>query len=325
MNLVVLDHEAVARLLDPGTCIRLVREAMIDLSRGRTRDLPRQIVPLDEGRAFGVMQGSLGQGAVFGAKLVSVFPENFDKGLSSHQGIVALFDPSSGAPVAIVDAGEITAIRTAAASAVATNALARPDAGRLAVLGYGEQAQAHIRSIALVRPVFEIMVWGRNRARREAFAERMTAETGIICAAADSVTEAVAAADIICTTTAASEPILRGAQVAPGTHVNLVGSSRAGPAEADDDLVARARFFADHRDSVERQGAEYLNALAAGRIGSDHIVAEIGEVLDGRVAGRLGEDDVTVYKSLGHIVQDLCSAWHVYRRAAEGALRAVAL
>lgn len=313
MSIHVIDRETIHRCLDLRSCVALIREAMMALSRGETRNLPRQIVPLGNGNAFGVMQGSLGDNAVFGAKLVSVFPENFANGLQSHQGVVVLFDPASGAPVAILHAGEITAIRTAAASAVATDALAHPGPTHLAVLGYGEQAEAHVRAIAVVRRLSGVTVWGRDRTKREAFAKRIAAELGVSCTAADSVKVAVARADVICTTTAASEPILKGEWVAAGAHVNVVGSSRAGPAEIDTELVARSRFFADHRPSVIMQGAEFINAKAAGRIDDDHILGEIGDVLSGRIVGRQSGRDVTVYKSLGHIVQDLASAWHVYK------------
>jgi ornithine cyclodeaminase/alanine dehydrogenase-like protein (mu-crystallin family) len=311
-----IDREEVAERLTYDLCIPIVREAMIAFSRGRTLQLLRQIIPLAEGRAFGVMPGALGPAAPFGAKLISVYPANFAKGRQSHQGLVLLFDPDSGAPVCVVHAGEITAVRTAAASAVATDALARPDAHRLAILGYGEQAGTHARAVAKVRKLSSIAVWGRSPERATAWAERMAAELGLPVAAAPSAEAAVAEADIVCTVSAAREPILMGAWVKPGTHLNLVGSSFAGPVEVDNDLVVRARFIADSREGVLSQGAEFLKAKAAGLIGDDHIVAEIGQVLAGDVAGRQSPDQVTVYKSLGHVVQDLASAWALYSQPA---------
>ena len=308
----MIDRDEVARRLTYEACIPIVREAMIAFSRGETRQLLRSIIPLAEGRAFGVMPGALGEAAPFGAKLISVYPENFAKGIQSHQGLVILFDPETGAPVCVVHAGEVTAIRTAAASAVATEALARPDARRLAILGYGEQAETHARAMMRVRPIESITVWGRAPDRAAAFASRMAAELGLPVAAAADVAAAVADADIICTVTAAREPILTSAMVAPGTHINLVGSSMAGPVEIDDDLVVRARFIADSREGVLKQGAEFLRAKAAGRVGDDHIVAEIGQVLAGDIVGRQSAAQVTIYKSLGHVVQDLASAWALY-------------
>lgn len=312
-----IDREEVARRLTYEVCIPIVRNAMIAFSRGETRQLLRSIIPLAEGRLFGVMPGAMGASAPFGAKLISVFPENFALGRQSHQGLVILFEPETGAPVCVVHAGEITAIRTAAASAVATDALARKDARRLAILGYGEQAATHARAISKVRDLESISVWGRSPQRAQAFAERMQKELAVPVVTAITVEDAVAAADIICTVTAAAEPILKGSWVRPGTHVNLVGSGHAGPAEVDHDLVVRSRFVADSREGVLAQGAEFLRAKAARLIGDEHIVAEIGHVLAGEIEGRRSTEEITVYKSLGHVVQDLATAWALYSQAEE--------
>ncbi|HXO45185.1 MAG TPA: ornithine cyclodeaminase family protein [Candidatus Cybelea sp.] len=307
-----IDREEVARRLTYEVCMPVVRDAMIALSRGETKQLLRSIIVLSEGRLFGIMPGAMGAAAPFGAKLISVFQENFAKGKPSHQGLVILFDHETGAPVCVVDAGEITAIRTAAASAVATGALARQDSRRLAILGYGEQATTHARAISKVRDLESISIWGRSRARAQSFAERMQAELALPVVTARDVEESVAQADIICTVSSAVEPILKGAWVRPGTHLNLVGSSHAGPAEVDNDLVVRSRFIADSREGVLKQGAEFLRAKAAGLVGNDHIVAEIGQVLAGDIEGRRSAQEITAYKSLGHVVQDLASAWAIY-------------
>ncbi len=309
----VIERDEVAKRLTFEVCIPIVRQAMIDFSDGTTRQLLRSIIPLGNGHLFGIMPGALGQHAAFGAKLVSVYPENFSMGRQSHQGLVVLFEPATGEPVCVVHAGEITAIRTAAASAVATQALARPDASRLAILGYGEQAAAHARALLKVRTLEAVRVWGRSPQRTSEFCRRMSAELGIPFSVAPDVKEAVSDADIICTLTSAAEPILQGSWVQAGTHLNVVGSSIAGPAEVDNDLVVRSRFIADSREGVLRQGAEFLRAKAAGLIGDEHIVAEIGEVLAGRIAGRRSRSDITVYKSLGHVVQDLASAWALFK------------
>jgi ornithine cyclodeaminase len=313
--MIVIGRDEVRARLTWPVCIPLVREAMIALSRGTTRQALRSIIDLGDGRAFGVMPGAMGPGEVFGAKLISVYPENFANGRQSHQGLVAIFDPATGEVTAIVHAGEITAIRTAAASAVATDALARADASRLAILGYGEQAREHAHALAQVRPLSEIRVWGRSADKAATFAAEVGAALGVPARGLASVQAAVDGAEIICTTTAAAEPVLLGRWVAEGCHVNLVGSSRAGPVECDDALVARSRFFADHAAGVRAQGAEWLKALASGAVGEDHLKGEIGEVLDGRLAGRRSDSDVTVYKSLGSIVQDLASAWRLYEDA----------
>jgi len=315
MSIRFIDREEVARRLTYDLCIPIVRDAMVAFSRGETKQLLRSILPLSEGRLFGIMPGALGAHAPFGAKLIAVFQGDATQDRPSHQGVVVLFDPQSGAPVCVVHAGELTAIRTAAASAVATAELARPDAGRLAIIGSGVQAATHARAIAKVRNLESIGVWGRSLERARALVESLRGDFAIPFAAVERVEEAVAEADIICTVTAASEPVVRSAWIRPGTHLNLVGSSYAGPTEVDNELVVRSRFFVDSREGVLQQGAEFLRAKEAGLIGDDHIIAEIGQVLGGEIQGRRSNEEITVYKSLGHVVQDLATAWALYSRA----------
>jgi ornithine cyclodeaminase/alanine dehydrogenase-like protein (mu-crystallin family) len=308
----IIGPEEVRERLTYEACIPLVREAMIAFSRGETRQHLRSILPLSEGRVLGVMPGALAPHGLFGCKLISVFAGNFAKGVPSHQGVVVLFDGESGAPVCIADATEITAIRTAAASAVATDALARPDAHRLAMLGYGEQAATHARAMTKVRPISAITVWGRDAGRSSAFARRMSEELRLPVRPQPSAAAAVGEADIICAVTNAREPILEGRWVQPGTHLNLVGSSGPGPVEVDHEVVVKSRFIADSREGVLAQGAEFLKAKAAGLVSDDHVVGEIGQVLAGDLEGRQSADQITVYKSLGHVVQDLAAAKALY-------------
>ncbi|WP_374469960.1 ornithine cyclodeaminase family protein [Phenylobacterium sp.] len=304
----VLDAAAVRAALTHEAAIPVLRRAMVALSSGRVRQQLRSFIGLGPGRTFAIMPAALDETAVFGAKLVSVFADG--KGGKSHEGLVVLFDGEGGAPVCLADAGEVTAIRTAAASAVATDALARADARRLAVLGTGRQAEAHIRAIAHVRVLEEVRVWGRDAVRAAAFAARMTDATGLPCRVAGDAETAVQHADVVCTVTTAADPVLEGAWIAPGTHVNLVGSSGPAQAEADGALVARSRYIVDHREHVLVHGGEFLRARAAGMADESHIAAEIGEVLAGAAPGRTSDAEVTLYKSLGHAVQDLaCVAW----------------
>ena len=261
-----IDREEVSRRLTYDICIPLVRDAMVAFSAGETRQLLRSIIPLAEGHLFGIMPGALGVDKAFGAKLISIFPENAAQGRQSHQGLIVLFDPEAGTPVCIVHAGEVTAIRTAAASAIATAVLSLPDAKHLAILGTGEQAATHARAIRKVRALKSITIWGRSPQRAQAFADTIRAELNLPVTAIATVQQAVANADIVCTVTAATEPILQSEWVQPGTHINVVGSSHAGPAEIDNALVARARFFADSREGVLQQGAEFLRAKQAGLI-----------------------------------------------------------
>jgi ornithine cyclodeaminase len=312
----VIDRDEVARLLDHARGIALVRAAMIALAQGRSAQLLRGILDLGGGDAFGVMPGALDD-AGFGAKVVSVFPAAAATG-RSHQGVIVLFDRTSGAPACVVDAGEVTAIRTACASAVATDALARADATTLAILGSGEQAWHHALALRHVRPLSRIALWGRDGGKARELAERVSAELGVPTRVFDRVRDATRDADIVCTVTAASEPILQFDDVAAGTHVNAVGSSRAGPVEIDPRFVSRARFFPDHREGVLAQGAEFLRAKQLGLASDDDVGPDIGRVLAGTAAGRRDAREVTVYKSLGSIVQDLaCAAW-LRRAIAEG-------
>ncbi len=318
-QLLVLDREVVRQKLTMARCIPLMRAAAIDLSRGITRMPLRQVVALQGSAKFGVMPGALGDDRPFGAKLVAVFPDNFERGVSSHQGVVTLFEPETGRPVCIAHAGEITRIRTAAASAAATDALARRDASRLALLGYGEQALAHLDAIAHVRGLSAVTVWGRSLERAEAFARDAAARTGLEVRACASAAEAVAEADIVCALTHARDPILQAAWLAKGTHVNAVGASTPDAAEIDTALVATARLIADHRESALRQGGEIQRARAAGLVDDNVVAGELGQVLAGEITGRTSADQITLYKSLGNVSQDLASlAWLYEAALAEG-------
>lgn len=315
-SLVVFDAAAVRAGRDAERLIPVIRDAMIALSDGQVRQNLRSFIGLGEGRTFALMPAAFCDEGLFGAKLVSVFADG--AGRKAHQGVVVLFDGHTGVPICIADAGEITALRTAAASAVATQALARPDAKTLSVLGLGRQAAEHIVAIARVRTLDAVRVWGRDLRRAEAFAAEMSALTDLPVSAVASPRAAAEDADILCTVTAAVDPILEGAWIMPGAHINVVGSSGPSAAEIDTDLVARSRFIVDHAEHVRVHGGEFLRARAAGRIGEDHIAAEIGAVLSGAKTGRTRSDEITVYKSLGHAVQDIAAAGLLYSAARAG-------
>lgn len=309
------DSRDVRRLLDPAGCIGVVREAMAALSASDQAQPLRNILEMAPARLFGLMPGTLPPGTAFGAKLVSVFGDPAHPGRSAHQGVVVLFDGESGAVRCVADAAEITRIRTGCASAVATDALARADARTLAIFGTGEQAASHAHAIACVRPLARLIVWGRSADRADALAERLAQTMAIPVTTTADGAAAAAAADIICTVTGSREPVLLGDWVKPGTHVNLVGSSYLGPVEADSALVAKSRYFVDYRPSALAAAAELAVAREAGVVGEDHIAAEIGEVLSGSVPGRRGRDEITLYKSLGHVVQDLAAAEYLHAHA----------
>jgi ornithine cyclodeaminase/alanine dehydrogenase-like protein (mu-crystallin family) len=264
---------------------------------------------------LGNMPGYLAEPECFGVKLVSLIPRNKPTQYSSHLGLVLLFEAQHGCPVALLDAGAITAIRTAAASGLATRLLARPEAGDLALLGAGEQARSHLEAMLAVRRLRRIRVWARDSLKAAAFARVEGARHRITIETSPTVPEAVLGADIICTLTKAREPILLGGQLASGMHLNVVGSSIASTAEIDTPAVVKSRFFVDYRDSTVNEGGEYLRALQAGAITPEHILGEIGEVAKGTKIGRRSAADVTLYKSLGVAPQDLASAHYVLEKA----------
>jgi ornithine cyclodeaminase len=312
------DAQAVRAALDYEGCIAAVRAAMAEFTADGKPQPLRSIVEIAPANFFGLMPGMLVAPHGFGAKVLSVFADPAQPGRSAHRGVVVLFERESGQVSCIADAGEVTEIRTAAASAVATDALARRDAKTLAMFGCGAQAAAHIHALTRVRPLEEILVWGRSAERAMRFAERMRREVATPIRAVAEGREAASAADIICTVTAAQRPVLLGEWVRPGTHVNAVGSSYCGPVEIDHALLLSSRYIVDSRRSALAAASEFLLAKEAGLIDDSHIVAEIGEVLLGRVPGRRSVEEITVYKSLGHIVQDLAAVSYVHSRAGAG-------
>src|SRR3954453_8665513 len=315
MTLRFFDAAEVERLLDYPGCIAAMRRAMTALSSGERPQPLRQIFTVGDNDMFGTMPGELAALSTFGAKLISVFADPNRPGRTRHQGVVVAYDGATGAVSCIADAEPVTKIRTACATAAATDALARADAEVLAIFGTGLQAESHLRALPLVRRFREILLWGQSVERARELAERMSkALDRAITPLADGQ-EAAAKADVICTVTSSAQPILLGEWVRPGTHVNLVGSSYLGPIEVDTALVAKARYFADYRPGVLAQAAELAVARQAGVIDDAHVIGEIGEVFAGRVPGREDDYQITIYKSLGHVVQDLAAAAYLHERA----------
>ena len=314
----ILRSADVHLLLPMQECIELMHRTMSAVSEGRVV-LPLRsilVMPGDLGM-LGNMPGYLGDPECFGVKLVSLMPRNKPPQYSSHIGIVLLFEVEHGQPVAMLDASEITAIRTAAASGLATRLLSRPDASDLAILGAGEQASSHLAAMLCVRKLRRIRVWGRDPEKAAAFAHAEGVRHGTAIEVAESPRDAVAGADIICTVTKAREPILLGEWIEPGAHLNVVGSSLPSTAEIDIPAVVKSRFFVDCRSSTITEGGDYLRALRSGAITPDHIQAEIGEVANGSKVGRTSAKDITLYKSLGIAPQDLASAHYVLQKARE--------
>ena len=310
--MIVLTASDVRRLLPVAAAIPLMRDAMRQVSAGETVLPLRQFMAVPDGTGkLAVMPGYVAEPASFGVKIVSKFPRAPGDRNGTHVGAVLIFDAADGLPLALIDGATLTAVRTAATSAMATDVLARSDAATLLVIGCGEQAHRHIDALREVRTFERVMVWGRDPARAADLADT----TGGVLAVDLDV--AVATANVICTTTSAVAPILHGAALRPGTHVNLVGSAVATSAEADGEVVRRSRFFVDSRAAALAAAGELLNAIASGVVDEDHIAGEIGEALLGRVAGRQSADEITVYKSLGVTAQDLVAAHAIWRGAVE--------
>jgi ornithine cyclodeaminase len=314
----ILTASDVARLLPHSRCIPAMREVM-RLTSEREVVLPlRQFmnVPGTAGK-LGLMPGYVARPAGFGVKIVSKFPRPPGAAHGSHVGAVLLFDAAEGLPLALLDGGMLTAIRTASTTAMATDVLARPDASSLLLVGCGEEAEHHLAALREVRAFERIAAWGRDAARAAAFAARMTRRHGRPVEAVVDLAAAVARADVICTVTSAATPVLHGQWLQPGQHVNLVGSAIPTTAEADSEVVRRSRFFVDYREAAMAAAGELLEAIRSGVVGAGHLRAEIGEVLLGRAPGRESASDITLYKSLGVTSQDLAAAQIVYAAALE--------
>ncbi len=311
----ILDDAQVQRLLPMRACMPLMASALRSLSRGDAQVPLRTVVPLPRGHdVLALMPAHATTPAALGAKVITVFPDNPGRGLDAHQGAVLVFDPVDGRLLGLVDASSLTAIRTAAVSGVATERLARPDATTLALLGSGVQARTHLDAMAQVRPLERVCVWSRTPAHAETFAAWARTAFPIEVATFGTAAEAVRGADIVCTVTASREPVLKGSWLRPGTHVNAVGASQPDARELDSRAVAMARLFADRRESLEHESADYLVPLREGLLG-DATVAELGEVLLGTAEGRRTPEEITLFKSLGLAIEDLIAAGHLLERA----------
>lgn len=318
MDIRVINEREVIQLLPMRSCIDLVRRAMVLTAEGRTLQPIRTSLGVpDSPDLLGMMPGYMDNPRWLGIKVTSVFPGNSGTGYGSHQGMVLLFETTFGRPVAVVNGRAVTYLRTAAASAVATEVLARKEASSVGILGYGDQAAAHVHALSIVRKVEQFLVWGRSYERCREFAAKLQAERQLNIKAVASIEDAVRC-DIVCTTTAAETPLFGSAAVRSGTHLNVVGSSVPTAAEIDSDMVLRSRFFVDYKVSALALAGEFISARRAGIVTDDHILGSVGDVLIGRAIGRQTALDVTIFKSLGMISEDLVSADYVYRRAEEG-------
>jgi ornithine cyclodeaminase len=318
MEITVLNQDEVRELLPMGECIEVMEAALSSLARGEVLLPLRQITWLPDGKsALATMPAYAGHLGAVGVKVITVFPGNEGTDLDAHQGAVLLFEAERGRPLLICDATEVTAIRTAAVSGVATKHLSREDAGDLAILGSGTQARTHLEAVLAVRDVRGVRVWSRTEEHARAFAERESEARGVRIEAVPTAEEAVRGADLVCTTTSSQEPVLLGEWLSPGAHVNAVGFSGRFGREVDSEAVARARLFVDRRESAVNEKGDVVIPIEEGAIGEDHIVGELGEVLVGKAPGRASSEEITLFESAGLAVEDLASAHHLHRKAVE--------
>jgi ornithine cyclodeaminase len=316
--MLLLNQSEVTHLLPMRECMAVMAEALKALARGDVILPLRPVMWLPEKvGALGMMPAYLGHVQAFGLKVVSVFPGNHGTPYDSHQGAVMLFEAQHGQLLALMDASAITAIRTAAVSGVATQHLARAEAGDLAILGSGVQAQTHLEAMVLARPLRRIRVWSRNPDHARAFAERESAKHHVAVEAMPTAPAAVAGADLICTVTSAREPVLFGEWLMPGVHINAVGSSVAFTRELDTAAMVKSQLFVDRRESTLNEAGDFLFPKKEGAIDDDHIRGELGDVLTGHSPGRTSPADITLFKSLGLAIEDLAAAQYLYQKATE--------
>jgi len=319
MKTLVLSHNEVVNLLPMKECIAVMRDAFIALASGQVHQPLRAIMrPRGAGGVMGLMPSYIaGERAAFGLKAICVLPGNPAQGLDAHQGAVLLFSADTGELMAMMNASAITAIRTAAASGVATDLLAREDAGDLAIIGSGVEARSHLAAMSEVRSIKRCRVASRHIENARSFAEELRQDYSFLIEPVESIAEALAGADLIVTATSAREPIVRREWISPGANMNVVGACTARAREVDSETVADSSLFVDCRESTINESGDYLLALSDGAIGEDHIRAEIGEVLTGEKPGRTSAEEITLFKSLGIGIEDLATAEYLYRKASE--------
>lgn len=317
LKTLMIGAEVVSEILTMSDCIGVMNSTLRSMARGEALFPPRNVLAIpDKKGVLGMMPGFLGPQGVIGLKATSVFPGNLGTRYESHQGAVLLFETTNGKLLSAVDAASITRIRTAAVSGVATKALALEGADDFCFIGSGVQASSHLEAMLVVRPEPKrIRVYSRNPENARAFAQRETSPKRVNIEALTNPQDAIVGADLICTTTGSTSPIVLGKWLRPGAHINAVGASRPPGRELDSDAVAKSLFYVDSRESASLEADDFLIPKREGIIDDRHIRGEIGEVLEGRAPGRTGPDDITVFKSLGLAIEDLAAAYFVYEKA----------
>jgi ornithine cyclodeaminase len=303
--MLILKRADVEQVLTLPACIEVMADTMRALARGEAVLPLRPVIGLPGENLLLVMPAALtGAHPAVGVKLLTIFGDNPARGLPIIQGMAAAFDPKDGRVLAIADAGSITAIRTAAVSGVATRALALPQADDLAILGSGVQASTHLAAMLAVRPIRRVRVWSRTPAHAQAFAQTEGARRGLSIEVCDSPNAAIEGASLICACTSAIEPIISGAQLAEGAHINAVGAYTPHMRECDTDAVQRAHVYVDSLESAWAEAGDLIIPLSEGAITRQHVAGTLGEVLLGLAPARSTPQEVTLFKSCGLAIQD---------------------
>jgi ornithine cyclodeaminase len=317
MKILILDSEQIRELLPMRDCIELMADALSSLARDEVFQPLRTIIRPPEARGLlGLMPAyRTGDHGAFGMKAICVFPGNPAIGKDAHQGAVMLFSRETGEIIALMNASEITAIRTAAVSAVATRLLARDDAHELAIIGAGVQARTHLAALDAVREITQARVACRNIEHAQEVVLEMQPRFSFPIEAVKTNEEAVRGADLIVTATSSQEPVLYKDWISPGAHVNAIGTHSPNSREIDSATMAAARIFVDRRESALNEAGDYLLAANEGLINAESIVGEIGELLIGTKQGRNSVDEITLFKSLGLAIEDVACAEYLYQKA----------
>ncbi|MBF4692109.1 ornithine cyclodeaminase family protein [Fusibacter ferrireducens] len=312
--MIVVSKSEVREIMTMSEAIVLMKETLADLNQGKSEMSLRATNQLRDGNFYLLMPAYLVEKKYFGVKLISIFPTNHSVGMPSHQGVVLLFDASNGKELAVIDCVEITALRTAAVSAVATDLLSRKDAKVLGFLGAGVQARNHMEALIRVREIEKVLVWDISIEASEKFAKEMKAKHGIDVVTCKNADEVVNMSDIITTVTLAKSPILNGKSLKPGTHINAIGASARAYREIDSLAVSKSKFYADKVESCMSESSDFLEPLAEGIISKEHLFAEIGDVVLGKKLGRENDEEITLFKGMGLAVEDIATAAYIFEK-----------
>ena len=315
MEPLFISKEKISSLLTMNECILVMEKMFRSLANAECIQPLRSMMWLpDKTGLLGMMPGYAENLGVMGIKVISVFHANRDAGYPSHQGVVILFDAKHGQPLMIFDAAEITAIRTAAVSALATRLLSRENSELLAIIGSGEQAERHIEAISLVRKIKHINLWSRDEKNATTLVKKIAGQYSIPISIKKNARESVENADIICTVTSSKQPVVMGDWISNGTHINAVGSSTAAARELDTAVIVKSKLFTDCYESLFNEAGDFLIPKKEGVISDSDVKADLGEVIKGIKKGREKKEDITVFKSLGIAAEDIFSAWYIYQK-----------